>query len=91
MWAAGNGGARGDSCAADGYVNSIYTIAVGSADEGGSAAYFDEQCSAKLIVSFNHDSTNGVHMVSLLFYSTGSCCYLIIVFLSQQQLDVKVV
>ena len=65
MWAAGNGGARGDSCAADGYVNSIYTIAVGSADEGGSAAYFDEQCSAKLIVTFNHDSTNGIHMVSL--------------------------
>ena len=30
MWAAGNGGGRGDSCAADGYVNSIYTIAVGS-------------------------------------------------------------
>ena len=33
--AAGNGGSRGDSCAADGYVNSIYTIAVGSVDRSG--------------------------------------------------------
>ncbi len=64
VWAAGNGGLRGDSCAADGYVNSIYTITVGSADRIGQAAYFDEQCSSKLIVAFSHDSQRGVHMVS---------------------------
>ena len=48
-------------------MNSVYTIAVGSADESGNAAYFDEPCSAKLVVTFNHDSTNGVHMVSIIY------------------------
>ena len=35
MWAAGNGGSFFDSCAADGYVLSIYTIPVGAADQSG--------------------------------------------------------
>ena len=56
MWAAGNGGANYDSCAADGYVNSIYTIAVGSADERGRQAFYDEKCSAKMAVTFSHNS-----------------------------------
>ena len=56
MWAAGNGGDKFDSCAADGYVNSIYTIAVGSADQDGRQAYYDEDCSAKMAVTFSHNS-----------------------------------
>ena len=55
MWAAGNGGAVGDTCAADGYVNSIYTIAIGSVGSNGRAAYYDERCSAKLAVAFVHN------------------------------------
>ena len=30
VWASGNGGEHGDSCAAAGYPNSIYTFSVGS-------------------------------------------------------------
>ena len=56
VWAAGNGGAKQDSCASDGYVNSIYTIAIGSANENGEPAYYDEECSAKMAVTFNHHS-----------------------------------
>ncbi|CAI8000226.1 Furin-1, partial [Geodia barretti] len=56
VWAAGNGGDKFDSCAADGYVNSIYTIAVGSADQDGRQAYYDEDCSAKMAVTFSHNS-----------------------------------
>ena len=56
MWAAGNGGSYFDSCAADGYVNSIYTIAVGSADQNGQQAYYDENCSAKMAVTFSYNS-----------------------------------
>ena len=52
VWAAGNGGDNYDSCAADGYVNSIYTIAIGSAASDGSPAYYDEMCSAKMATTF---------------------------------------
>jgi subtilisin family serine protease len=56
VWAAGNGGDSYDSCAADGFVNSIYTIAVGSADQNGQQAYYDEDCSAKMAVTFSYNS-----------------------------------
>ena len=39
-FAAGNGG-PGDTCAADGYTNSIYTISVGSASSDGSDSVLD--------------------------------------------------
>ena len=55
MWAAGNGGDVVDSCAADGYSNSIYTIAVGAANSNGSAAYYDERCSGKMVVTLMDD------------------------------------
>ena len=66
MWAAGNGGQYGDSCAADGYINSIYTIGVGAANNNGLPAYYDEQCSAKMIVTFNQNARHNFssHVVS---------------------------
>ena len=56
VWAAGNGGEYHDSCAADGYVNSIYTIAVGSADQNGHQADYDESCTAKIAVTYSYNS-----------------------------------
>ena len=56
VWAAGNGGKYFDSCAADGYVSSIYTIAVGSADQNGHPANYDEACAAKMAVTFSYNS-----------------------------------
>ena len=56
VWAAGNGGQNGDSCAADGYASSMYTIAVGSADEYGRQAAYDENCPAKMAVTFGLNS-----------------------------------
>ena len=56
VWAAGNGGRYFDSCAADGYTSSIYTIAVGSADQRGRQADYDEDCSAKMAVTFSYNS-----------------------------------
>ena len=52
VWAAGNGGEAGDSCAADGYVNSIYTIAIGAANSSGFQSEYDEVCSGKFTVTF---------------------------------------
>ena len=51
-FAAGNGGDIDDSCAADGYTNSIYTISVGAIDVTGRPAYYDEVCSAKLVSGY---------------------------------------
>ena len=56
VWAAGNGGRYHDSCAADGYSSSIYTISVGSADQNGRQADYDEDCSAKMAVTFSYNS-----------------------------------
>ena len=64
VWAAGNGGEYNDSCAADGYVNSIYTIAIGSVGSDGQPAYYDERCSAKMAVTFVHNPFNySLHVV----------------------------
>lgn len=56
VWAAGNGGHKQDSCATDGYASSIYTIAVGSVDQYGDHAYYDEVCTSKMAVTFNHNT-----------------------------------
>ena len=59
VWAAGDGGdsyESDDSCVADGYVTSIYTIGVGAANNIGDPARYDEQCSAKMVVTFNDNS-----------------------------------
>ena len=52
VWAAGNGGEYFDSCAADGYVQSIYAIPVGAANQNGEPASYDEMCSAKMTVAY---------------------------------------
>ena len=56
IFAAGNGGFAYDSCAADGYTASIYTIGVGSADQNGLQADYDENCSGKMAVTFSYNS-----------------------------------
>lgn len=55
VFAAGNGGLHYDTCATDGYISSIYTIAVGSLSADGSQAIYDEQCSGKLVAAFVDD------------------------------------
>ena len=54
MWASGNGGDE-DDCAADGYVSSIYTIAVGSIGVDGRYSSKDERCSGKMVVAYVTD------------------------------------
>ncbi len=73
MWAAGNGGDNGDSCAADGYTSSIYTIGIGSAASDGTQAYYDEQCSGKMAVVFvNNPHSSGLNSV-VRFNFDGVC------------------
>ncbi len=62
MFAAGNGGEMGDSCAADGYCSSIYTIGIGAANSNGEQTPYDEQCAGKMAVAFV-DSTSRFKLV----------------------------
>ena len=61
MFASGNGGTYYDSCAADGFSASIYTISVGSADSYGNQADYDEQCACKMAVTFSYNSGTMPH------------------------------
>ncbi|RXM30285.1 PC3-like endoprotease variant B [Acipenser ruthenus] len=51
VWASGNGGMMNDHCGADGYVNSIYTIAIGAITHYGLPAFFGEPCPAVMAVT----------------------------------------
>ncbi|CAM4806457.1 unnamed protein product [Rotaria magnacalcarata] len=53
VWASGNGGRSSDSCACDGYITSIYTIAVSSVTETGTKPWFLEECSATLASAYS--------------------------------------
>ncbi|VDI83697.1 Hypothetical predicted protein [Mytilus galloprovincialis] len=50
VWAAGNGGTQ-DNCNADGYVNSIYTVAITSVQLGQNA-YYSEVCAPALAATY---------------------------------------
>ena len=63
VMASGNGGANNDSCAANGYASSIYTISVGSADQTSQQAFYDEQCASKMVVTFSFNSSSGHNQV----------------------------
>ncbi|KAM7420240.1 hypothetical protein PAMA_014780 [Pampus argenteus] len=51
LWASGNGGMQHDHCGADGYVNSIYSIAIGAVTQTGKPAYFGEPCPGTMAVT----------------------------------------
>lgn len=51
VWANGNGGALGDNCNCDGYVNSIYTISIGGVTQQGQIPFYGERCSSTLAVT----------------------------------------
>ncbi|XP_011309647.1 neuroendocrine convertase 1 [Fopius arisanus] len=53
VWASGNGGSKDDDCSCDGYVGSIYTIAVGSASQTGKFPWYGERCPATLATTYS--------------------------------------
>lgn len=52
MWASGNGGLK-DDCGCDGYVGSIYTVAIASATLTGGSPYYGEGCSAIFATTYS--------------------------------------
>lgn len=64
MWASGNGGAHHDSCACDGYTNSIYTLSVSSASETNHHPWYLEECASTLATTYSSGANVGEKQVS---------------------------
>lgn len=79
MWAAGNGGKNGDTCSCDGYVSSMYTVAVGSVDENGRQAPYDENCPAKMAVTFSFNLKSYITKSSIQYQVVSNSLFIMIV------------
>ncbi|XP_036319239.1 furin-like protease 2 isoform X3 [Rhagoletis pomonella] len=53
VWASGNGGRYTDSCNCDGYTNSIFTLSISSATQGGFKPWYLEECSSTLATTYS--------------------------------------
>lgn len=59
VFAAGNGGLFGDSCAYNGYVNNIYTIAITGLNKDGSRPTYAEDCPGIMASAYSRDPLRG--------------------------------
>ena len=70
MFAAGNGGVLvRDSCAFNGYVNNIYTIAISGIKSDGSIPAFAEPCAGIMAVTYTKDMFGTREVVGQLMSS----------------------
>ena len=53
VWASGNGGRYSDNCNCDGYTNSIFTLSISSATQGGFRPWYLEECSSTLTSTYS--------------------------------------
>ncbi|CAB0006140.1 unnamed protein product [Nesidiocoris tenuis] len=56
VFAGGNAKMKGDNCGADGYVNSMFTIAIASAMQEGRPTFYSERCSAIMATAYSSGS-----------------------------------
>lgn len=69
IFASGNGKPTGDSCAADGYIQNIYTVAIASASQTGKSVYYGETCSAIMATAYSSGSTTEEMVVKRYIYT----------------------
>ncbi|XP_073250740.1 furin-like isoform X1 [Porites lutea] len=62
-FATGNGGILGDSCAYNGYVNSIFTIAISGVNPDNSRPSYAEECAGIMASAYSRDTAKGVGRV----------------------------
>jgi len=53
----------GDSCAYNGYVNSIYTIAINGVNKDGTNPTYAEECPGVMATTYSRDSLKGLGKV----------------------------
>lgn len=66
LWASGNGAAKGDSCAYDGYAASPFVFAIGALDHTGHAASYSEGCAALFAVAPSSGAGRGITTADLM-------------------------
>ncbi|VEL07168.1 unnamed protein product [Protopolystoma xenopodis] len=65
VWASGNGGQAGDSCACDGYSSSLFTISVSAVSELNHRPWYLEPCSSTLTSTYNSGSPSERMIVTI--------------------------
>jgi len=65
VWASGNGGAKEDTCACDGYASNVFTLSIGSASESGTFPWYGEKCPSTLAVTYSSGAYTDQKIVRL--------------------------
>ena len=76
MFAVGNGGYADDCCSFNGFVNSIYTIAITGVNKDGSVPLYGERCPGILAVTYSKEifslsDNSKVVRVTIIFIIKG--------------------
>ncbi|KAL3072708.1 hypothetical protein niasHS_017682 [Heterodera schachtii] len=65
VWASGNGGSRQDSCSADGYTTSIYTLSISSATYDNHRPWYLEECPSTIATTYSSANINQPAIVTV--------------------------
>uniref|UniRef100_A0A915D4A9 Uncharacterized protein n=1 Tax=Ditylenchus dipsaci TaxID=166011 RepID=A0A915D4A9_9BILA len=65
VWASGNGGSRQDSCSADGYTTSIYTLSISSATYDNHRPWYLEECPSTIASTYSSANINQPAIVTV--------------------------
>ncbi|KAK9507794.1 hypothetical protein O3M35_007568 [Rhynocoris fuscipes] len=57
IFASGNGKFHGDNCGADGYINSLFTVAIASASQEGKSVHYGERCASIMATAYSSGSS----------------------------------
>uniref|UniRef100_A0A914CF84 Uncharacterized protein n=1 Tax=Acrobeloides nanus TaxID=290746 RepID=A0A914CF84_9BILA len=68
VWASGNGGSRQDSCSADGYTTSIYTLSISSATFDNRRPWYLEECPSTIASTYSSANINQPAIVTVWYY-----------------------
>ncbi|XP_052221797.1 furin-like protease kpc-1 isoform X21 [Dreissena polymorpha] len=73
VWASGNGGYL-DDCQADGYANSIYTIAIAAVSKSGNVTSYSEYCTAVMAAAYSGDSRSNQNNQDITTTGPSNTC-----------------
>ncbi|KHN71937.1 Endoprotease bli-4 [Toxocara canis] len=65
VWASGNGGSRQDSCSADGYTTSVYTLSISSATFDNRRPWYLEECPSSIATTYSSANMNQPAIVTV--------------------------
>ncbi|VDN01113.1 unnamed protein product [Thelazia callipaeda] len=65
VWASGNGGSRQDSCSADGYTTSVYTLSISSATFDNRRPWYLEECPSTIATTYSSANMNQPAIVTI--------------------------